>query len=362
MDETFVSVKVDDEELGDQLRYLELEESDTLADTVRLTFGDDYMVLADVLIESQTVEIDLGTRKSHSIVFRGPITSVRGDYPSGGLSTVELEAADGLIGLSLQPKTHCWKSDVAQIVNDIATAHQLSAGKVDAPASTGDPVPQHQVEETDLAFLYRLAADLDCKLFIDHTGARDSLNFVRTQSLLDDEASEVRLVFDVSLESFAPRFDAFATRPEDALVTTDPKSAATVTLREKHTDGTEGMWRPDANRIARLGAGAARVGTLAAKSAGKRGSVTSSWRRPPRAAGAASRPATDRAGVLGDSARRLGQTGHGRTAGNVAIRPRCRLELEGYGGRWSGTWYAARVRHVIDVERRSFLTSFICTR
>jgi hypothetical protein len=247
-------------------------------------------------------------------------------------------------------------------VGEIAVAHQLTAGRVDTPAASGSPVAEYQVEETDLAFLYRLAADLDCKLFIDHTEARDSLNFVSTKSLMDDESSEVRLVFDMNVESFSPQFDVFATRPEHAVVTTDPVSAATVTLKQKHIDGTEGLWQPNADRIARLAGGAARVGTLAATSAGKRATVTDFWRRPPRVAGAASRPKTDEAGVAGDRARKLGQSARGRTDGNIAIRPRCRLKLEGYGGRWSGPWYAARVRHVVDFERRSFVTSFVCTR
>jgi late control gene D protein (GPD) len=367
-----LSVDVDGEELSDQVLRMELDEQDSLADLVTLTFGDSHLILADLLVEGQAIEIDLGWTDEHAVVFRGVVTGIRGNYPSGGLPSVEVEAIDSLITLSLRPKTRRWTSAPAQIVSAIAVDNHLVPGIVDLAepagelpgegAAAGRPLLEQQVEETDLAFLQRLAREYDCKVFVDHTEANDTLNFIATRKLLGEDPLEHALTFNANLQSFAPSFDLFATDPEERLITTDPSTADRVQLSQKLIDGTEGLWVPDPDRIARLGDGAGRVASLAARAAPRHTTVTDTWRRPPRLAGAPSRPSSDQAGILGDQSRRLGQIGRGRTPGNIWLRPRKRVKVEGYGGRWSGTWYLARTRHLLDLPRRSFVTSFVCTR
>src|SRR5262245_20740645 len=97
MNDVFVSVQVEGEEVGDLLDRLEVEESDSRAGLATLVLGDSYLVLADVLHEGLTVEIDLGWSDAHALIFRGPITGVRATYPSRGKATVEVQAADSLI-------------------------------------------------------------------------------------------------------------------------------------------------------------------------------------------------------------------------------------------------------------------------
>jgi hypothetical protein len=46
----------------------------------------------------------------------------------------------------------------------------------------------------------------------------------------------------------------------------------------------------------------------------------------------------------------------------VWLRPRKRVEVIGYGGRWSGVWYLARVRHELDIQRRRYVSSFVGVR
>jgi hypothetical protein len=366
-----LSVAVDDEELSDQVLRLELDERDSLADLVTLTFGDSHLILADLLVEGQPIEIDLGWTDEHAVVFRGIITGIRGNYPSGGLPTVEVEAMDSLITLSLRSKTRRWTEAPAQIVNAVAVANHLKPGTVDLAEPAGElpggaapsqPPLEQQVEETDLAFLHWLAREYDCKVFVDHVEASDTLNFIATRTLLKADPLERALVFNASLQSFAPSFDLFATDPEEHLVTTDPSTADRVQLNRKLIDGREGLWFPDPDRIARLGDGVGRVASLAARATSRHYTVTDTWRRPPRLAGAPSRPSSDPAGTFGDPSRCQGQVGRGRTPGNIWLRPRRRVTIEGYGGRWSGVWYLARTRHLLDLPRRSFVTSFVCTR
>ena len=56
----FASVKVEGQELVDYVVRIQLEENDTRADVVRITFADGNLVMCDVLHEGQKVEVDMG--------------------------------------------------------------------------------------------------------------------------------------------------------------------------------------------------------------------------------------------------------------------------------------------------------------
>jgi phage protein D len=365
MPEVYFSVKVEGEEVGDLLDRIVVEEADTRAGLATLTATDSFLVLADVLHEGLTVEIDLGWDDAHAVVFRGPVVGVRGAYPAGGRPAVEVQAADGLVRLGLRPRTKAWwNTTVGQVVRDTAVANGLLPGEI---APDPDPVleekqPRRQTEETDLAFLFRLARDYDCKLSVDPGGPVDKLNFVATAKLLSADPAEETLAFNVNVEEFAAAADAFAAAARARVVSTDPATGARVEVLKELASAGDATWTPDPDRVAGTGVGADRLASLLAKGAAKRAALTEAWREPGRAVGAAARPAGDSAGAVGDRARRLGQSAHGRARGSVWFRPRRVVQVTGFGGRWSGVWYFARVRHEIDVPRRGYTCSFDCTR
>jgi phage protein D len=365
MDAAFLSAKVEGEEVNDLVDRVEVEEHDSRADLATLTFGDSHLVLSDILHEGLAVEVDLGRGDAHALIFRGMITSIRASFPSRGQAQVEVQAVDSLVQLGLKPRTRrWWNTTVSQIVRDIALANGFLPGDIapEEDAMLHEQHPRQQVEETDLAFLHRLAEDYDCKLYIEHGRGPDSLNFVATKKLLEADPVEEILAFNANLEEFSVAFDAFATAAAERLVTTDPLTGERVEINNSLVGPADTQWVPDPGRIARLGEGAARLAGLATKAAVKRAHLSDFWRLPSREAGAASRSAADRSNTLGDRARRLGQTGRGRATGSIWLRPRRRVTVEGYGGRWSGSWYLARVRHVLDVRQRRYVSSFICTR
>jgi phage protein D len=365
MDEPFASVKIEGEEVGDLLEHLVVEESDCQADLATLTFGDSHRVLSDIFHEGLVVEIDLGRPDSHAVIFKGAIAGIRALFPAQGQATVEVQALDSLIQLNYQAKTRrWWNTTVSQIVRDIAIANQLLPGTV-APSQDelfAPGQPRQQVNETDLAFLHHLAQDYDCKLSVDHGSGPDTLNFVATQTLLDAEPIEYTLEAQTTLLDFTAYYDTFATAAEGYLVTTDPETGDRITLSSDWVALTTGQWVPDAQRLAQMGAGAARLTRLLALSASKRSRLRDFWRVPPRQAGAPARSQQSVAGTLGDSARRLGQRGQGRARGNVGLRPRRRVVIAGLGGRWSGDWYLAQVHHEMDFSHRRYVSSFVCTR
>ncbi len=361
----FCAVTVQGQELTDYVARLEVEESDSRADVARILFGDSQLVLCDVLHEGLTVEIDLGRSDEHAVVFRGVATSVTSQFPHVGSPTVELVAEDSLIRLALEPRTKRWSNtSVSAIVQQVAAANGLLPGTI-APGDDAvftDRQPAQQVAETDLAFLERLALDSDSKLYVDHSGPVDSLNLVSTQSLLAAAPLEQSLEFNSTLVDFRASFDAWAADPEEHLVTTDPDSGERVTVDERLAESGDTTWTPDPARIARLGDGATRIAALIASAAPVRAQLTDLWRIPARDAGAPARPASAHTRVHGDRLRRRGQTGRGRASGSIWLRPRARVEIVGYGGRWSGTWYLARVRHRLDLLTRSYESSFVSVR
>ena len=361
----FASVKVEGQELVDWALRVTVEESDQRADVARIVFGDANLVMCDVLHEGQTVELDIGRSDEHGIVFRGIATSVTATFPRVGAPFVELVAQDSLILLAMIPKTKRWgATTVSAIVRAVALANSLVAGTV-APgddAAFPEERPAQQVAETDLAFLQRLARASDSKLYVDHSNPVDSLNLVSTQSLLNAAPLQQTLIFNSTLQDFRVGFDSWAADPEEHAVTVDPDSGDRVTVDETLFQPADVTWAPDPTHVARLGDGAARVTALVGASAGVRAQLRTFQRIPPRLAGLAARPGSEHSRVHGDRLRHRGQTGRGRASGSIWLRPRTMVQVLGYGGRWSGTWYLARVRHELDLVIRTYACSFTCTR
>lgn len=365
MDGLFASVKIEGEEMSDLLEWLVVEESDSQADLATLTFGDNYQVLSDILHEGLSVEIDLGYEDAHALLFRGAIVGIQSIFPNRGQATVEIQAIDSLVQLNYQPRTkRWWNTTISQIVRDIAIANNLLPGDIEPTedALIEESRPRQQVAETDLAFLHQLAQDYDCKLYVDHRPGPDTLNFVSTQSLIAAEPIEHTLAANENLVEFIATYDTFATAPEMRLVATDPETGDRIEISQVLASGSDAQWTPDAERIAQTGAGAARLTRLLALAASKRSRLQDFWRLPPRIVGAPARPTDDLSGTLGDASRRLGQSGRGRAAGSIWLRPRRRVLIQGYSGRWSGDWYLARVRHEMNLSQNSYISSFVCTR
>lgn len=365
-DRPFCAVRVEATDLTPLAVRLQVEETDERADVARIVFGDSLLVLCDVLHEGMAVEVELGRTGEHAVVFRGIVTSVSAHFPPAGAPTVEVVAHDSLILLSMRPRTRRWaNTGVGEIVRRIAVDHGLVAGTVAPGEEAVYPAerPAQQVAETDLAFLERLAQDHDAKLYVDHSGPVDQLCLVSTAALAAAAPLTHSLELNGSLVDFRASFDAWAANPSEELVTTDAESGDRIRTVEELVGAEPQAWAPDPWRLARLDPGdGAVVAQLMTRSASKRAQLTRYWRVPPRVAGVPSRRPGDAHGALGDRLRRRGQTGRGRASGSMWLRPRARVEIVGYGGRWSGVWTLARVRHEVDLALRSYVTTFTCVR
>lgn len=360
----FVNVTIKGQDFGHQLIYLQVDEADGQADMAILTFGDSSLEMSSIFREGMPVEIDLGWNNGHTLIFRGQITGIRHHFRTQGNSQVEVEAMNSLIRLGLQPKTkRWWNTTISQIVRDIATANQFTPGTIEPTKDIAldESRPYNQIEETDLAFLLRLAQDFDSKLYVDYGDHQDTLNFVATSRLMAATPIQEQLVFNDNLTDFFPAFDAFATVPAMRLVTTDPVTCNPVEISQTLVDPDDSAWVPDPKRMARLGDTG--LSELWAKTVRQEENLQSFWQQQPRLVGAPSRDAANPAGTFGDRAKRLGQSAQGRASGSIGLRPRRPVVIKGCGGRWSkDNWYLAEVKHEINVEKRSYVCAFTCTR
>ncbi len=373
-EEIFFKVTIEGEDVSDLLENLQVDESDDRCNMANLTFGDSNLVLADLLCEGLSVEIDLGYCDAHGVIFRGLITGLQASFPARGRPQVTVDAMDSLIKLGFKPKTRQWRGEkLKQIVERIATedGRGLRPGKIELRLGKTNPeddvtidemYPYQQVEKTDLEFLLELARDYDAKLYADHRDSADTLNFVSTQILLEAEPLEEPLIFNANLENLSVSLASSNTATEKRLVTTHPETGEVVESRETLAEVNEAQWTPASERIARVGPGAERLSRLAAKVVVKQAELQKYWRQPPREVGAPSRLPSDRSRTLGDHARRLGQTALGQARGSFWLRPYRRVRVEGVGGRWSGDWYVSQVQHQVDITQRSYISSFSCTR
>lgn len=361
----YLKVTVQGQDVSDLVVRAQVDESDTQADLATITFGNSDLVLSDLLTEGLTCEIDLGTTDEHAVVFRGSITGMGASFPLHGPVEVEVQAIDTLITLGLRPRTKRWfNMPLSQVVSELALANALLPGTItpDTDVLLSDTRPRQQVELTDLAFLRKLGQEFDCKVFVDHPTGSDTLNFVSTRQLVNGDPISIALAYNENVAEFHAEANAAAGDPKRRLVSTDPDTGERVEVERDLVGPTDLAWRPDAARIAALGAAAARASALAASFAPAYATLQSGLLVAPRSAGAAARPSSEGADLGGDYARRLGMTGRGRAGGSVWLRPRKPVSLTGFGGRWSGTWYIARVRHEIEPAHSRYFCAFECTR
>jgi hypothetical protein len=386
MSNLYYCLEVEGENLSDLIAGFRIEESDSQAGMATLTLRDSHLVLSNLLQEGLNVEIELGRREAHAPIFRGMITSIRPTFPSRGEPQLEVEVMDSLIRLGLRPQTRIWQGKtIGEIVGEIARNNHLCPGRIHLGEGRDRQIeadrPLMQIEETDLAFLYRLAQDYDCKLYVDHQISGDKLNFISTRHILESDPIATPLAFNDNLEEFSVTLDVFAigARPTE-LITTDllsadrlpPETAETPVIpaagspAELASAGqlvaTHAACVPDVERLARLGQAIERLSRLAIRFRARPTQREEAWPTPARLAGAPSRLSGDDSGTYGDASRIRGQTAQGKATGSIWLHPCQQVRVEGYGGCWSGNWYLTQVEHQLDLEERNYTCSFTCTR
>lgn len=360
-------------DLSPNVSSLLVEEDQHNPDMLTVNMGDPHKVFSHAFQEGMEVEVDLGTVDDHSIMFRGRIYSVDGDFPQAGVPRLTIRAYDNSMKMGLRERNRTWQDKtLSDIVRGIATEHGFVRTQISV---LGDPRFEgnglRQQDETDLAFLRRLAEDYGCEMFVSADDAGDKLHFVSQHTIMTEEPP-ITLYHgrrDVThhLLSFQPSSNVNDIRLPRVFVGMNFKDGTPTEpteARDEQVAETEDRFF-DANladfaqnnpvRARQLRALITAAPTVQKKLREELGSANREVVR-----------GFTTAEMLAERAKNQfstsieGMRASGRTHGTKNMHAQSSVGIEDVGGRFSGTWYLSQVRHVLN--RQGYFTEFQCQR
>jgi len=360
-------------DLSQDISSFMIEEESTRPDQLTVNLSDPYKVFSHALQEGMDIEVDLGTSDDHSLIFRGRIYKVEGDFPKAGVPRLTLRANDNSMKMGLRKRNRPWKDVTLQdIVEQTAADYPFSSIDVQVqcnPSFPGNGLRQQ--DETDLAFLLRLAGEYGCEMFVSPEEAGDKLHFVSQQSIMTADPS-VTLYYgrcDVPgrLLTFKPSSDISSIQLPRTYSGIDYSSGQPVEMTTAQVADVSQTADPffDENLTEFRKHSPTKVTQLEAL-IGASASVQEEIRTE---LGTAVREALPTFTTADDlqcrsqnqfSTSILGMRADGSTSGNKDLHAQASVGIEDVGGRFSGLWYLSQVTHKMD--RMGYQTTFQCRR
>lgn len=359
-------------DLSDDLSSLMVEQKEGQPDALTVTASDPFKVLGHALQEGMDVEVDLGTDDDHAIVFQGRIYKVDGTFPTSQTPTIKLQAYDPSMKMGLKQRNRVWADmSLSDIVTTIASTYFTSTdvNVMGDPRFPGNGLRQQ--EETDLAFLRRLAATYGCILYVTAGEQGATLHFI-SQYLAMSTAPAVTVYYgrsdvDNRLLSFESSVDAAQIELPRALAGIDQ---ATGKPTEIDITALQDVGRSDdaffdenfsAFASAYPDKAEALSGLLASASAAQvalRADLGTSVRAPEPTFTTEEQQSALAQNQFSTNLR--GMRASGSTVGIRQIVAQTTIEIGDVGGRFSGTWFLSEVRHILDAQ--GYRTEFECRR
>jgi phage protein D len=346
-----------------------LVEDDQQADNVSITLPDPRMIYSDCLFEGSIVEIDLGYAEpnQHALMLRAIITKVEQTYPDSGVPALTLRGEDRSIMMGLVEKKAVWRNKtVTAIVKEIAGKNKLP--KVQATLSP-DPMvrkPINQDGKTDLAFLQELAKTYHAKCFIELDEHGDEVLYflperrIVTLNRPDTLILQYRMGPGSNLITFSPSFDSSYIDRQKEVSDVDDKGKS-VESQKKPPAEIE-VWKLNEARMAQASSDDARIiNSLYKVGVGRKQELQKALTTSKVSVGEV---ALDQSDVESrndvSESRSLGMTATGSTFGNIWLRAKSNVQIQGVNARFSGQWYVSSVTHKIDGG--GYKTDFKCVR
>jgi phage protein D len=359
------------EDITSWVGAISMTEDDKEADNVTISIPDPRMIYSDALFEGSVVEVDLGYAESeqHALMIRATVIKVEQSFPDNGAPSLTLKGADKSILMGIKELKKVWRNmTVTNIVREIAGKYGYAGPLLMADLSP-DPMvtkPINQDGKTDLAFLQDLAKTYHAKCFVElNEEGQEVLYFIPERRIVRLRRPETlilnyRMGPSSNLITFTPSFDSSyidrLKQIEDVdqhgnKVQSPPQDPADVVVWTLDPARMAQASPRDRERIQRLyDAGIVRKIELQRQLAERKatvGEVTSDQ--------AALNAITD---IL--ESRRLGMTANGSTYGNIWLRAKSKVIVEGTCERSNGEWYVSSVTNRIDSG--GFKTDFKCVR
>jgi phage protein D len=356
-------------------------EDDQQADNVSLTIPDPRMIYADALLEGSTVDVFMGYADpgENAQILRAIITKVEVSYPESGVPALTLKGEDHSIMMGIEEKNKNWDgtggvSTVGALVKKIAGNQTFNGkslfSKAEVQLSPDPPLtkktPVHQNGKTDLAFLQDRAKTYHAKCFVelDESGS-EVLYFIPERRILNRPNAEriilrYRMGTGSNLVSFSPTFDSgYMDRLKEKKdvdgngkkVESQPKPPVPIVV-----------WTldPDIKALANS-ADRERIETIYGKGSAAKVKLQEQFLKPKKAVGEV---VVDKTRLEAENdvlaSRQLGMSASGSTFGNIWLRAKSNVEIQGVNARFRGTWYVSSVTQKIDGS--GFKTDFKCVR
>jgi phage protein D len=368
------TVKIAGQDITSWVAGLTVIEDDQQADNVSLTIPDPRMMYADALLEGSTAEVSMGYASpgTQALMIRAIITKVELSYPESGIPTLSLKGEDRSIAMGLKENKTLWDgkkaATVSAVVKQIASQHRFTHKQVDV-----NPDPKltpknalHQDGKTDLAFLQELAKTYHAKCFIELDARGDEVLYFIPERRIVTRPNQQEVVLryrmgpDSNLLSFSPSFDSSyidrITEKEDIDASGQP-----IKTQDKSPPQTA-VWSLDPELTALANAtDQTRINAL--YNAGKQAKIDlqRELTTPRKGVGEV---AIDQASMEMSNdvleSRRFGMTASGSTFGNIWLRAKSLIDIQGVNSRFRGKWYVSNVTNKIDGG--GFKTDFKCVR
>ncbi|HEV8400831.1 MAG TPA: contractile injection system protein, VgrG/Pvc8 family [Gemmatimonadales bacterium] len=362
-------------DLSNDLGSLTVEQRASQPSKVTIEMRDPFKVFGHAIQPGMKLDVELGTADAHAIVFAGRIYQVNGTFPERGVPTVTISAYDGTMAMGLKERNRVFTDKtLSKIVKEVAGAppYQFAGVQVDVkgdPSFPGNGIRQR--EETDLAFLIRLAAAHGCAMTAAPAKSGELLEFKAERKLIDGDP-EVKLYYgrcDVenSLLSFTPSSDIGRVQLPRVLAGVEYESGKAISAGKADSDDVKDLKDPFAHE--NMAAFTKRYPDRGPKLDALAGTAEATRTTLEQELGTVIRETVPTFTTEKDlaqrrqnqfSTQRLGMEASAVTLGNYRLRAQRTVGVLDVGGQFSGKWFMTQVRHTVN--RSGFRTEFECRR
>jgi phage protein D len=365
----FYQIRMEGEDITPWVTSVTVVEDDRQTDNITLAIPDPRMIYADALFEGSTVEADLGYAGDgqHALLLRAIITKVELSYPENGLPMLTLKGEDKSIMMGLVEKKRLWRDrKVTDIVRELGRKHGFQ--KVEASLSPDPKLrqPVNQDGKTDLAFLQELAQEHHAKCFVELDEQNvEVLYFIPERRIVklnrpDALVLRYRSGPGSNLIGFSPSFDSNII---DRLKEVEDIDHRGNKIKSQEKPPSEVViWKLDGRRQAQASAADwEKITKLYEKGAEGKRKLQKQLAARRAVAGQVARDQAELE-LTNDAleSRRLGMKADGTTFGNIWLRAKSNVHVQGVGARFDGEWYVSNVTHRIDAG--GYKTDFKCVR
>jgi phage protein D len=360
-------------DLSDDLSSLTIDQTEGQPDFLTVDLSDPWKVLSHAVQEGMDVEVELGTDDDHAVVFRGRIYKVEGSFPTEQTPTLRLLAYDPSMSMGLLERNRVWADmTLCEIIKKIAASYcfwRVDVRLKGDPRFRGNGIRQQ--DETDLAFLRRLAAIYGCILYVSTEDIGETFHFISQRHAMET-APVVTAYYGRSdvrdrLLSFEASADVSQIELPRVLSGIDYDTGQPTELASTSVEivGTADDLFFDENLAAFRADQPVKAGLLDALLLAARASQADLRKDLGRARREATPTFTaeDQQSAIAEnqfSTRVRGMRASGSAVGIRRLVAQTTIAIGDVGGRFSGTWFLSQVRHILDEQ--GYRTEFECRR